>query len=71
MRSLNEIRRRNRRTGTLITAYQDGYLSWITVCEDHDRYREHRTRDRAVRSIAVPELWCDKCRAQTNLTAAE
>ena len=57
-----EIIRRNRRTRTTITVYREEFLGrWITICEDHGGYCEHRTRAEAVSWIAEPTMWCPGC----------
>ena len=63
--------RKNRRTGTIVTAYRnseagfenDPTLPWSTVCEDHGTLVCHTSRALAESFIAAPDGFCDDCRA--------
>jgi hypothetical protein len=53
--------RKNRKTETRVLAYEDEFLGWITVCETHGHYAEHRNKTTAISWLASPQTWCEKC----------
>jgi hypothetical protein len=59
-----EISRKNRKTGTTITARNDEFLGWVTICEDHGGYCEHTSKSVAITWMADPAVWCEGCQEQ-------
>ena len=53
--------RKNRRTGSTVTAREDDFLGWITVCETHGGYAEHPNKTAARDWLAEPTMWCEGC----------
>ena len=66
MTTAAEITRKNRTTGTTITARNDGFHGWITICEDHGQFAEHPNRKLAVSWMAEPTVWCTVCQQNHN-----
>lgn len=61
---MNKTIRKNRQTGTMISAYRDDFLGWITMCEEHGGYAEHATKSVAMSWMTEPKVWCQGCQAQ-------
>lgn len=53
--------RKNRATGSIISAELDDFLGWITVCQTHGQYAEHRNKTAAVSWTVEPAVWCSGC----------
>jgi hypothetical protein len=56
-----QVRRKNRNTGATVVADHDEFLGWVTVCETHGHYAEHRNKTTAISWLASPQTWCEKC----------
>lgn len=55
------VSRTNRRTGARVEARRDEFLDWITVCETHGHWAEHRSRTAALEWLSAPWVWCEAC----------
>lgn len=55
------ITRKNRKTGSIVTAREDDFLGWITVCETHGGWAEHANKTQAVAWLPASDVWCEHC----------
>lgn len=57
------VTRRNRRTGTMVTAEPSESVpgGWVTICEAHGSVCEHSSRSAAVEWMSDPFTWCEGC----------